>query len=76
SSPPFVLVGRDPIGLIDDTQLYVATTHFSGTSSEITTRPISVHACVTEHDIVLTSTLKKKEGAVIVYHIELIACKY
>ncbi|ANM44841.1 hypothetical protein KTN4_083 [Pseudomonas phage KTN4] len=74
--PPFVHVGRDPNGLIDDTQLYVATTHFSGTSSEITTRPISVHACVTEHDIVLTSTLKKKEDAVIVYHIELIACKY
>ncbi|AFO71129.1 hypothetical protein KEN51_CDS0361 [Pseudomonas phage vB_Pae10145-KEN51] len=76
SRPPFVHVGRDPNGLVDDTQLYVATTHFSGTSSEITTKPISVHACVTEHDIVLTSTLKKKEGAVIVYHIELIASKY
>lgn len=75
SKPPFVHIGKDPNGLNEDTQLYIATTHFSGSSSVIGAKPDNVHACVTNHDITLTSTIKKKEGAVIVYHIELIAYK-
>ncbi|MFO5842645.1 hypothetical protein ACLBPJ_30325, partial [Klebsiella pneumoniae] len=54
SRPPFVHVGRDPNGLIDDTQLYVATTHFSGTRSEITTSPTSEQARVIVHYIGLS----------------------
>lgn len=75
SKPPCVHVGKDPNGLNEDTQLYVATTHFSESSSIVGAKPDNVYACITDHDITLTSTIKKKEGAVIVYHIELITYK-